>query len=416
MFYERTTLEDGLTVLSEGMPTMRSVAIGVWLAVGSRDELPSEAGMSHFLEHMSFKGTPTRTAQEISETFDKLGAELNAFTSKEYTCYYARVLDEHVDVALDVLSDMVSSSLLADDACDNEREVVLEEIARAEDTPDDRVHELFASALWPAHPLGRPVLGTAEAVRTFDHAASRGYRSRHYVTGNAVVAAAGNLSHEECVSLVRDRLRLPAGPRAARPAADSDGARRLAVVTKETEQAHICYGFKGLHARHEDRFVLSMIDTVLGGGMSSRLFQEIREKRGLAYAVYSYSTLYEDTGQLTVYAGTRPDNAGEVLRLIQEEVARVAADGLTDEEIHRAKESIKGHIVLGMESTRNRMTRLGKGEVTHGDILSLDEIVSRIDSVEPSDITRVAGQLLTGAATLALIGPITEESLSATFE
>ncbi len=405
MFYDRTILSDGLTVLTERMDAVRSVAIGIWFAVGSRDETPAEAGMSHFMEHMMFKGTPTRTAAEISETFDGMGAELNAFTSKECTCYYARVLDQHVDVAIEVLSDMVVNALLEDEACRNEREVVLEEIARMEDTPDDRVHELFARTLWPEHPIGLSVLGRRETVGGFDHAASVGFRERHYLTGNCVVAAAGDLPHDDIVELTRRHLKLTGGPRATRPKASQATESRLVILEKDTEQTHICYGVTGLDARHEDRFVLSVLDTILGGGMSSRLFQEIREKRGLAYAVYSYHALYEDTGQFTVYAGTRPDNTEQVAKLIRAEMDRMVESGVTAAELNRAKESIKGHLVLGLESTRNRMSRLGKSEVTHGELLSIDELVERVDAITREDVHRLAGELLGGGRVLAMVGP-----------
>ncbi|TLM80370.1 MAG: insulinase family protein [Actinobacteria bacterium] len=413
MFYDRTTTSDGVTVLTETMSGVRSVAIGIWFSVGSRDEDAADAGMSHFLEHMMFKGTPTRTAQDISETFDRLGAELNAFTSKEYTCYYARVLDEHVDVAIEVLAEMVAAALLAQDACESEREVVLEEIARAEDQPDDRVHELFAGALWPGHPIGLPVLGDADAVGGFGHDASAAYRDRHYVTGNTVVAAAGSVAHAKVVGLVERFLKLPAGPRSSRPSAARVEPERLALITKETEQTHICYGVHGLYADHEDRFVLAVLDTVLGGGMSSRLFQEIREKRGLAYAVFSYHSLYEDTGQFAVYAGTRPSNAAEVAGLIRAEFANVIADGVTAEELSRAQESIKGHLVLGLESTRNRMSRLGKTEVTRGEMLTIDELVARIDAITLEDVARVTAAVLDSPRTLAVIGPVSQTEAEA---
>ncbi|MFA5843580.1 MAG: pitrilysin family protein [Coriobacteriia bacterium] len=412
MFFEKTVLANGVTVLSEAMDAVRSVALGIWFQVGSRDEVPSEGGMSHFLEHMLFKGTPTRTAAEISETFDRLGGELNAFTSKEYTCYYARILDEHVPAALEVLADMAVDASLAEDACTSEREVVLEEISRHEDTPDDRVHELLAGALWPTHPIGRPVLGETVTVGGFDSSAARAFKTDHYVSGNAVVAAAGAVDHDELVAAVEARLSLPAGPRTPRVASEAVVEPRLALLTKDTEQAHICWSVAGLHARHEDRFVLSILDAVLGGGMSSRLFQEIREKKGLAYAVFSYHSLYADTGQFVVYAGTRPANAEQVVGLIREGVDRVREHGVTAEELHRAKESIKGQLVLGLESTRNRMTRLGKSEVTHGETLSLDELVERVDAVGLDDVRRLGDGLLSSPPVLAIIGPFAEEEVA----
>jgi predicted Zn-dependent peptidase len=412
MFYSETVLDNGVTVLTESMDTLRSVALGIWFSVGSRDETPAEAGMSHFMEHMMFKGTPSRTPAQISEAFDELGAELNAFTSKEYTCYYSRLVDEHVPTALEVLSDMVTNASLEEDACEREREVVIEEIARMEDSPDDRVHEMFAGTLWPNHPIGLPILGSRETVGSFDNAASVEYRRQHYTTGNCCVAAAGNIEHEEHVALVEQYLALPEGPRAERTHADDTDTTRLAVFTKETEQSHICYGTSCMNAHHPDRFVLAIIDSVLGGGMSSRLFQEIREKRGLAYAVYSFHSLFQDTGQFAVYAGTRPDNTAEVIDLVREECERVAGSGLEDHEIERAQESIKGHLVLGLESTRNRMTRLGKNQVTGGEILSVDEVVERIEAVTADDVKRVAADVFAGETALAVIGPESEDQLA----
>ncbi len=406
MFYRRTELDNGITVLTESIDSVRSVALGIWFSVGSRDETPAEAGMSHFMEHMMFKGTPTRSASQISEEFDRIGAELNAFTSKEYTCYYSRVIDEHLPTAVEILSDMVCHASLADEACVKEREVVIEEIARMEDTPDDRIHELFARTLWPEHPIGLPILGSRETVGSFDHSQSVAFRTRHYLTGNCVVAAAGSLDHDALVELARTHLAdLPVGPRSERPEAASPSTGRLTVLEKDTEQAHICYGVTGLSARDHDRFTLAVLDNVLGGGMSSRLFQEIREKKGLVYSVYSFNAHFQDTGQFAVYAGTRPSNAEEVVRLIQDEFANVLRSGLTDEEIARSKESIKGHLVLSLEHTRNRMTRLGKNAVTDGELLSVDEIVERVDSVTSENLRKVAAEVLTGDRVLAMIGP-----------
>lgn len=412
MFYRQTTLDNGVTILTETMDSVRSVALGIWFAVGSRDETPAEAGMSHFMEHMMFKGTPTRSAAEISEAFDRLGAELNAFTSKEYTCYYSRVIDEHVPTAVEILSDMVCSASLTDDSCVKEREVVIEEIARMEDTPDDRIHELFSQTLWPQHPIGLPILGNRGTVGGFDHTTSAGFRTRHYLSGNCVVTAAGNVDHDALVALVEEHLTLPTGPRSLRPRADSALTGRTAVITKDTEQTHICYGVRALSTHDPDRFDLTVIDTILGGGMSSRLFQEIREKLGLAYAVYSFHSLFQDTGYWAIYAGTRPDNAHRVIDLIRTQVDRLLDSGITAEELDRAKESIKGALVLGMENTRNRMTRLGKNVVTGAELLSIDDLVARIDAVDLDSAHRVARRLLSGARVLALIGPHTEEDVA----
>ena len=412
MFYDKTVLDNGITVITESMDTVRSVALGIWCSVGSRDEMPADAGMSHFIEHMMFKGTPTRTAAEISQSFDRLGAELNAFTSKEYTCYYARLIDQHLPDAVEILSDMVVNASLAQDACVSEREVVIEEISRYDDQPEDQVHELFAASLMPSHPLGLPVIGHRGTVSGFDHDAASRFHQRHYTSGNIVVAASGAVDHQEVVDMVSKQLTFPEGPRTERVHATPVGASSLSVITKDTEQAHIVMGVTGLPARHEDRFVLAALDGVLGGGMASRLFQEIREKRGLAYAVYSYHSHYQDTGDFAVYAGTRPDNAAQVIGLINTEVDRLVNDGATADELDRVRESIKGHMILGLESTRSRMTRLGKVEVTGGELLSLDDIIERLDSITLDDLHRVAQQILTTDRTLAVIAPFAEDAVA----
>lgn len=413
MFYRKTVLDNGITIMSEPMDSVRSIALGVWFAVGSRDESPAEAGMSHFMEHMMFKGTPSRSAKDISEQFDQLGADLNAFTSKEYTCYYSRFVDENLPTAFELLADMCVNSNLDDASCISEREVVIEEIARMEDAPDDQIHEIFSRALWPDHPIGLSILGSRDTVGGFDHSQAVEFRAKHYLTGNCVVAASGNVDHEELVNLTERYLAdLPRGPRSVRPVADAVAASQLAVLPKETEQAHICFGVSTMNAHHPDRFALAILDGVLGGGMSSRLFQEIREKRGLAYAVYSFSALYQDTGEFAIYAGTRPDNAEEVIRLIQREVAKIAEAGVTTDELDRVRQAAKGHLVLGMESTRNRMTRLGKNEVTGGEILSADEIMERFDAVSMDDLRRVSADVLSDDKVLAVIGPFTAEQLT----
>jgi predicted Zn-dependent peptidase len=309
---------------------------------------------------------------------------------------------------------MVVDASLADDACTSERQVVIEEIARMEDTPDDRIHEIFANALWPDHPIGLPILGSRESVGSFGNVESSGFRAKHYLTGNCVIAAAGSVDHDALVALTECYLgRLPRGPRSVRPVAEAAGVSRISVLAKDTEQAHICYGVETMNAHHPDRFALSILDGVLGGGMSSRLFQEIREKRGLAYAVYSFSALYQDTGEFAVYAGTRPENAEEVIRLIRAETERIATSGVTPDELDRVRQSAKGHLVLGMESTRVRMTRLGRNEVGGGEILSADEIVERFDAVTMEDLERVAASVLDRQKVLAVIGPFTEEQLAA---
>jgi predicted Zn-dependent peptidase len=412
MTYEETVLPGGVTVLSETMEGVRSVALGIWFAVGSRDEPEGLAGMSHFLEHMMFKGTPTRSAKDISDEFERMGGELNAFTAKEYTCYYARFLDENLDRAVEVLSDMVQHSMFKREHILSEREVVLEEIHLHDDTPDDSVHDVFASALMPAHPLGLRILGLAETVGGFGARDAAGYFKDFYKPERCVVAAAGSIDHSRLVQLAGDMLAgLPSGDGTERRLFQPEARPASVVYPKETEQAHICIGGLGLSGQSEERFTMAVLDGLLGGGMSSRLFQEIREKRGLAYSVYCYHSLFVETGSVVVYAGTRPGNAMEVVGLIRGELARVASEPVSDEELARTKEHLKGQLVLGLESTRNRMTRLGKARATSSEILSLDELVARIDAVTKSDIGDLAARLFAPERqVLAIVGPFDETS------
>jgi predicted Zn-dependent peptidase len=414
VFYDRTVLDNGITVISESIPTVRSVALGIWVAAGSRDENPDEAGVSHFLEHMMFKGTSTRSARDISESFDRLGAEVNAFTSEEATCYYSRVIDRHAAEAFGVLADMVVDSSFDEESATSEREVVLEEISRTEDTPDHKVDDLFSRTLWPDHPIGRPVLGERKTVSAFVPAQLRSYTDRHYRTGDVVVAAAGNLSHEDVAALAATGLAgLPVAPRADREIRAAVAARHVAVATKDTEQAHICWGTLSLDANSADRFAMDLLNAVLGGSMASRLFQEIREKRGLAYAVNSYNSLYTDTGAFMVYAGTRPENTKLVVELITAEVAKILDAGITAAELDRARESVDGHMVLGLENTNRRMMRLGGPEVGGRELLSIDEVIERYGAVTLEDIHRVAKATLGGPRTLAVVGPHSADEIEA---
>jgi predicted Zn-dependent peptidase len=414
VFYERTVLENGVTVITESIPSVRSIALGIWVAAGSRDENPEEAGISHFLEHMMFKGTPTRSATDISEAFDRLGAEVNAFTSEEATCYFSRAVDHHGSEAFSILADMVTNPLFEESASLSEREVVLEEISRIEDTPDQKADELFTEALWAGHPVGLPVIGRPETVGGFTPAHLRSYTSRHYRTGDIVVAAAGNLSHEAIVEMAADRLAgLPVGARAERVLSTPTAERRVVVATKELEQAHICWGTLALAANDPGRFALDLLNAVLGGSMASRLFREIREKRGLVYAVQSYVSRRADTGGITVYAGTRPDNSAEVIRLITEEVAKILESGIKDDELARAKDSVEGSLVLGLENTNRRMMRLGGSEVGSTELLFIDEVMDRYAAVSLEDVHRVAKATLGGPRTLAVVGPHTEAEMDA---
>jgi predicted Zn-dependent peptidase len=414
--FERTELPGGLRVLTERMPAVRSVALGIWAGVGSRDETPRLAGASHYLEHLLFKGTRRRSARDIAEAMDAVGGETNAFTSKEYTCFYARTLDRDLPLAVDVLVDMLRSSKMAAADVDAERTVILEEIGMHNDAPDDVVHDLFAEALFGGHPLGRPVLGTVDSITAMPRDAITRYWRRHYVPGNLVVAAAGSLQHDQVVELVAEAFGttsdgFPIGPREGRREPRVNGG--VAVRRKPTEQAHVVLGSRGLSRADPRRFALGVLNVAFGGGVSSRLFQEVREKRGLVYSIYSYAAQYSETGSFSVYAGAAPKRIHDVLAIVRDELERVVADGLTEAELDRGKGHLEGSLVLGMEDTSGRMTRLGKSELTFGEILSVDEVIRRVDAVTDADVRAVAKEVLgTGPRALALIGPFDDDGFS----
>jgi predicted Zn-dependent peptidase len=409
----RTVLPGGLRVVTESVPTVRSVTFGVWVGVGSRDESVRQAGCSHYLEHLLFKGTERRSALEISAAVDRVGGEMNAFTTKEYTCFYARVIDTDLPVAVDVVCDVVNAALILGSDVDSERGVILEEIAMNEDDTADLVHDAFAEAVFGDSPLGRPVLGTVDSIEGLTRSTIRGYYRRHYRPENMVVAAAGNLEHRDVVRLVRAAFRgagalgdadttpvLPRGgvPRRTRPPG-------VLVQPRATEQANFVLGVPGLSRVDERRFALGVLNSVLGGGMSSRLFQEVREKRGLAYSVYSYNTQYADTGLFGVYAGCQPDRVDEVLGLCRVELEKVVEEGITSEELRRGQAQLGGSLVLGLEDTGSRMSRIGKSELVYGELLGVDALLQRIRDVTLEAVRTVAGDLLTATPTLAVIGP-----------
>jgi predicted Zn-dependent peptidase len=418
----RTVLPSGLRVLTEAIPTMRSVSFGIWVAVGSRDETGPQAGVSHFLEHLLFKGTRKRTALDISAQIEAVGGETNAFTTKEYTCYYARVLDEDLPLAIDVMCDLVADSILDPADVETERGVILEEIAMHDDEPGDEVHDLFARAVYGDHPLGRLISGTEETISPMSRRQIQGFYRRRYTAPSIVIAAAGNLDHTAVVKLVRQAVRgtaldsspaQPAPYRPASPAARTRSARTM-VEHKETEQAHVMLGCPGIGRLDERRFALSVLNNVLGGGMSSRLFQEIRERRGLAYSVYSYASQYADSGLFAVYAGCAPGKVDEVLELIRTELATTARQGISAAELARGKGMAKGAYVLGLEDTGSRMSRLAKGEMLFGDLLSVDELLARVDAVTADEVNTLAAQLLSRPMSLAVVGPFDEGDFSAT--
>jgi predicted Zn-dependent peptidase len=403
---KKTVLDNGMTVLTETMDSVRSVALGIWFQVGSRDERPEEAGMSHFMEHMMFKGTPTRDARQLSEAFDRLGAQQNAFTSKEYTCYFANFLDESLEGAFELLGDMVCHANLAQDQCELERQVIIEEIARGEDDPDDVASELFASTLWPEHALGLPIAGTRAIVGGFGHEVAADFRSRHYSAGNGIVAAAGNLEHERLVELAQRFLAdLPQGDMSPERCAPGDANAARAFKQKDTEQAQIYLGTTAMDGADERRFALALGNNILGGTMSSRLFQEIREKEGLCYSTYSTPQLYEGAGLFALYAGTRPENAEHVLELMEREFDRIAREPVTGDELEMARQSAKGALALSLESTSRRMIALAQNELFGSPQLDFDELLARYDAVTVDTIAAVMAELGARPRTLAVVGP-----------
>ena len=411
-----TELDSGERVITERLEHVRSAAVGYWIGAGSRDEEASEAGVSHFIEHLLFKGTSRYSALEIAEIFDGLGGELNAATSREHTLVYARIPDHHLVTAVDVMSDMVFAPAFAE--LETEREVVLEEIAMYDDAPQELVHDLIADAVFGDHPLGRPVIGTAEVISSIPREAIARYHDEMYVPSNIVVAAAGNIQHEQIVELVQQGLERRAGnagDRAnLRPPLVQAPPPQLRFQRKDTEQYHVCLAAPGISRSDRRRFAASLLDAILGGSASSRLFQEIREKRGMAYAVYSFISQYTDTGQIGVYLGTREDNLGDALAITAEQIGDIAAGNLTAGELERAKENLKGRILLSMESTSTRMNRLGKSLITDSELLSLDRIVAEIDAVEAASVCELAAAFLAAdRLSAACIGPSEERFLAA---
>jgi predicted Zn-dependent peptidase len=417
----RTVLPGGLRVITERLPAMRSAAFGIWAGVGSRDEDVSHAGATHYLEHLLFKGTARRSALDISAAMDAVGGELNAFTAKEYTCYYARVLDEDLPLAIDVLCDMVTGSLLEAREVDAERGVILDEIAMNEDDPADLVHEAFAAQLFGDTPLGRPILGSVESINSISgDRISEHYRAR-YTPDNLVIAAAGSLDHERVLELTRAAFGpllsgdVPPVPPRLSGAADETAGGRFAtgtgvrLLSRPVEQANFVLGCAGLARTDPRRFALGVLNAAIGGGMSSRLFQEVREKRGLAYSVYSFSSQHADTGQWGVYAGCLPAKTEEVLAICRDEIGKVIEAGLTGEELDRGKGQLRGSIVLGLEDPSSRMSRLGKSELVYPRLEPVEEILAEIDAVTHDQVREVASQVLAQQMALAVVGPFDDD-------
>jgi len=402
-----TRLANGVRVLSEELPDLASVTVGIWVENGSRYERDDQAGLSHYLEHLFFKGTERRSAAEIAEAVDSVGGVINAFTGREYTCYYAKVLAEHLSLALDVLGDIFTRSRFAEEEIDRERSVILQEISQVEDNPDEWVHDLFAQALWPGHPLARPIPGTAETVGRFHRADFLAFLQERYRADRVIVAAAGKLSHETLVDTVAAIL---AGPATTTPACSIAApivARAVTVHEKELEQLHVCIGTPGIGVLDPERYSARVLELALGGGMSSRLFQEIREKRGHAYTIYSFLNSYSEVGYFGVYVGTSADKLHEVLDLVRAEFRRIASDGLTPHELERTKNQMKGNMLLGLETSDSRMTRLARNEIYHHRDVPLAEIAAGIDAVRNEDVIGMAQRLLgAGPQAVTILGDL----------
>lgn len=411
-WYDLTTLPNGLRVITERMPGIRSAAVGCWVDTGTRDELPNESGASHFLEHLLFKGSEDVSAREISETFDAIGAQSNAFTTKEQTCFWTRLLDAELETGMRLLAEMLQRPAFRESEIDSERQVVIEELLMSEDDPDDTVFEAFNETFFAGHPLERPILGTRESITAMTVSDISGYWKRRYTAGSTVISIVSSLPHDMVVGEVErffgswggDGLSHEYQPLAPSPA--------VRAVERDTEQAHIVLGGELFARDDERRWAFEIANHVLGGGMSSRLFQTIREERGLAYSVYSFGMPFADTGAWGIYVGTSPDQLPEVMELIDSEIASILATGVTDDELARAIGSVRGSIALSTEDANSRMSRLGRQAVTGGELLSTGERIARIESVTTGDVLSVIHDVLPGPRVIAGVGPFEEAAIA----
>ncbi|HEY4606096.1 MAG TPA: pitrilysin family protein [Acidimicrobiia bacterium] len=411
MHYDLTTLPSGLRVITEPMPSVRSVALGCWVDTGTRDELPNEQGASHFLEHLLFKGSEKLSARQVSEIFDAIGAESNAFTSKESTCYWARLLDQDLGTGFDVLSEMIQRPAFRQNEIDAERQVVIEEINMNEDDPDDVAFENFTTAVFVDHPLEAPVLGTKESIRAMTRDDIHGYWKRRYGAGSMVVAAAGSIEHQTVVDMVAERFGDWSGEGVDHEHGPTAPWPVVKITHRDTEQAHLVIGGKGLNRSDERRWSFEVLNHVLGSGMSSRLFREIREERGLAYAVYGFKMAYADAGAWGVYIGTTPNQVDTVMKVIRDELTKVVDEGITTEELDRAKGSMRGGLALALEDPNSRMVRLGRDELVGMPHLSVDERLAKLEAVTLEDVQTIAGDLFTGQRMIGAVGPFDEGEL-----
>jgi predicted Zn-dependent peptidase len=404
---QRFVLSNGIRVLIEDIPYVHSAAIGFWIDSGAKNETIEDNGISHFIEHMLFKGTPRRTALEIARSFEDTGGTINAFTDKENTCYYARVLAHHLPMAIDVLGDMLLHSLLDQGEVQRERKVILEEIKMYEDTPDELVYDLFSQIFWKDHPLGRAIVGTKKSVKEIEQSRLKDFLSVNYTPDRLVVAVVGKVEPNKVLDQLESLFGEWRSPGVTHLESEPQPQSSSLVKYKDIEQVHLCLGTKGVSITDADRFALAFLDSILGGGMSSNLFQEIREKRGLAYSISTYQSLYRPGGIFGVYAGTSPSSLPEVIRLIIEEFEKVKSGQIREEELDRAREQLKGGILLSLEVPRHRMSRLARNELYYGRIVPIEEVISGIDQVQLSDLVRVAKEIFQNRfLTATVVGPL----------
>ncbi|MDK2820555.1 MAG: hypothetical protein PWP31_520 [Clostridia bacterium] len=404
--YFKETLDNNIRVVAEEIPFVNSVAVGVWVKTGSRNEEESIQGVAHFIEHLLFKGTSKRTARDIVEQLEAVGGIINAFTTKEYTCFYSRVLSEHLDLALDILSDMLFNSNLAEEDIEKEKRVILEEINMYEDTPDELIHDLFAKTVWPGHPLGRPILGNYQTVSSLNRKSIYQYYKEQYNSENIVLAVAGKFNTSELVQKLNTTFGQKSCPGKSSLFTAPENKSQVSINIKDTEQVQICLGVPGFSQQNDSIYSVQALNNILGGGLSSRLFQSIREEQALAYSVYSYHSSFVDCGLLTIYAATSPKNFEKVVSLILKEIASLKNEGITSAELKRTKDQIRGNLLLGQESVNQRMSRLGKTELSFNRVITAEEVIERLNSVTEEDLQSLSRQLFKAEHfSLTTLGP-----------
>ncbi|MGB4504985.1 MAG: pitrilysin family protein [Syntrophaceticus sp.] len=410
--YYNDVLDNGVTIVSEEVPGVHSVAVGFWVKTGSRHEEPEEAGISHLIEHLLFKGTAKRNAKQIAEAIEEVGGQLNAFTSKEYTCYYVRVLAEYLPLAVDVLSDMVFNSLFREEDIAREKKVVAEEISMYEDTPDDIIHDYFSQTIWDGHPLGRPIIGTMDSLSRINRERLLSFYNRHYSPSNMVVALAGKFQHSEAVDLLGSALASLPAHKVENQITPPQTKATIKSFYRDLEQVQICMGVPGVSLYDENVYHLQIVNNILGGGASSRLFQRVREERALVYAIYSYYLSFLDSGLFTIYAGTNPVNCQDVLDLSWQEIYDITESGVLEKELKRAKTQVKGSLLLAQESVLQRMHRLGKSELVYNRLITIEEILDKINALTEGDVQSFARKIFNPKQmTITVLGPLTEDKI-----